>query len=92
MYQRLSFVSYFGVDDPLAQIMILDGTMLSFVHPDEDADFWKMTVRGTVPLWSQITALIDSWERTGRPSLEEYEIDVDQGGRSSIHLQALSLP
>jgi hypothetical protein len=71
--------------------MILDGTILSFVRPDEDADFWQVTVRGTMPLWSQITTLIDSWEHSGRPSLEQYEIDVDQQGRSSMHLRALSL-
>jgi protein-L-isoaspartate(D-aspartate) O-methyltransferase len=70
----------------VAQILILDGTMLSLVHPDEHADFWKMTVRGTVPLWSQITTLIDSWEHSGRPSLEQYEIYVDQQGKSVFHI------
>jgi hypothetical protein len=62
--------------------------MLSLVHPNEHADFWKMTVRGTVPLWSQITMLIDVWERSGRPSLEQYEIFVDQQGGASIKLRA----
>jgi hypothetical protein len=71
----------------VAQILVLDGTMLSLVHPDEHADFWKMTVRGTVPLWSQITTLIDSWEHSGCPPLEQYEISVDQQGGSSIKLR-----
>src|SRR5262249_46383950 len=72
----------------VAQILVRDGTMLSLVHPDEHADCWKMTVRGTLPLWSQITMLIDLSEDYSRPRLEQSEVCVNQQGEFSIHLKA----
>ncbi len=50
----------------------------------EQADTWKVDVRGALHTWERLYQMYQQWVNLGRPTVLEYRVDIDEAGKQYV--------
>jgi hypothetical protein len=50
----------------------------------EQADTWKVDVRGELHIWERLSRVYQQWANQGRPTVLEYAVDIDEAGKQYV--------